>query len=250
LTTRAKAANVAAFLVWRQGRLGPAKTLAETAVALSREAGNASCLANSIQTLGNVLTLANDMEGAAIAYDQAEEKGREAGDLHCVAEVIHNRALLSMLRSDYERAGALLNEVVALARRIESPDILVNGLIDLAYVALHERRHEDAAALFRETLETNDRLGWKEIDVYCLLGLAAVAVAEGNFVRAATLKGAAEASREGLGLHTWVEQYVEEIAGQIETALRTRISDAAIADARTAGEALKLDESTAYALRA
>jgi hypothetical protein len=45
-----------------------------------------------------------------------------------------------------------------------------------------------------------------------------------------------------------LEQYVEEIAGQIEAALRLRITDAAIAGARTAGRALSLDESTSYAL--
>jgi hypothetical protein len=124
---------------------------------------------------------------------------------------------------------------------------LVNALIDLAYVALHDGRYADAEALFRETLQTNERLGWKEIDVYCVLGFASVALAEGNLVRAATLSGAAESSREALGLHSWLERYVEEIAGEIEAALR--VADAAIAGARAAGQALALDESTAYALR-
>jgi predicted ATPase len=251
LTTRAKAEHVAAFLAWRQGKIGPAKTLAESAVALSREAGDAWCLANSLQTLGNVLTTANEVDRAAIAYNEAEEKGREAGDLHCVAEVIHNRALLAMLGGDYSHAvashaGALLDEVVVLARQTGSPDILVNALIDLAYVALHDGRYADAEALFRETLQANERLHWKEIDVYCVLGFASLAVAEGNLIRAATLSGAAESSREALGLHSWLERYVEEIAGQIEAALR--VADAAIAGARTAGQALTLDESTAYAL--
>jgi predicted ATPase/class 3 adenylate cyclase len=245
--TRARAANVAAFLAWRQADLESARALAETAVALGREAGDAHGLARSLNTLGNVLQIAGEVELAATVYEECEEQARRVGDLHALSTTTHNRGCVALLGSNYSEAEALLTQSLALARRVGAPDVIVNALIDLAYLALHEGRHADAAALFHETLETNERLGWKELAVYCLLGLAAVAVAEGDLVRAATLGGAAEASREAIGLHSWLEQYVEEIAGQIEAALQPRITEAAIADAHSAGRALNLDESTAYA---
>jgi predicted ATPase/class 3 adenylate cyclase len=246
--TRAKAANVAAFLAWRQGDLERARALAEMAVALGREAGDARALARSVNTLGNVLLIAGEVELAARVYEEAEEHARRAGDLHALSTTTHNLGCVALLATNYAEAGTLLTESLVVARRVGAPDVIVNALIDLAYLALHEGRHVDAAALFHETLETNERLGWKEAAVYCLLGLARVAVTEGDLVRAAMLSGAAEASREALGLHSWLEQYVEEIACQIDAALRPRVTDATIARARTAGQALNLDESTAYAL--
>jgi predicted ATPase len=248
--TRARAANVAAFLAWRQGDLERARAHAETAVALGREAGDAQGLARSLNTLGNVLQIAGEVELAAAVYKESEEHARRVGDLHALSTTTHNRGCVALLATDYSEAEALLSESLALARRVGAPDITVNALIDLAYVALHEGRPTDAAALFHETLATNERLGWKEVAVYCLLGLAAVALVEGDLVRAAMLSGAAEASREAIGLHSWLEQYVEEIAGRIEGALRPRMTEAAIAGAHAAGQALSLDESMAYALNA
>jgi len=248
--SRAKAMNVAAFLAWRQGDLKQARALAETAVALDHEAGDAQGLARSLNTLGNVLQFMGEVELAASVYEECEENARRAGDDHALANSTHNRGCVALLETNYPEAKALLTDSLMLARRVGAPDIIVNALIDLAYLALHEDRHTDAAALFHETLEANARLGWKEASVYSLLGLGAVAVAGGDLVRAAMLTGAAEASREALGLDSWLEQYVEEIAGKIEAALRARIADEAIAGARTAGHALSLDDATAYALNA
>jgi predicted ATPase len=214
--SRAKATNVAAFLAWRQGDLKQARVLAETAVALDREAGDAQGLARSLNTLGNVLQFAGEVELAASVYEECEENARRAGDDHALANSTHNRGCVALLEANYPEAKALLTDSLTLARRVGAPDIIVNALIDLAYLALHEDLHRDAAALFHETLEANARLGWKEASVYSLLGLGAVAVVEGDLVRAAKLAGAAEASREALGLDSWLEQYVEEIAGKIE----------------------------------
>jgi non-specific serine/threonine protein kinase len=246
--TRANAANVAAFLAWRQGDLEPARALAETAVALGREAGDAQSLARSLNTLGNVLQIEGDVERAVMVYAECERYAQLVGDLHALSTTTHNRGLAALLAADYSKAEALLVESLELARRVGAPDITANALIDLGYLALLEGRRADAAALFHETLETNERLGWKELAAYCLLGLAAVAVGEGDLVRAAMLNGAAETSREAIGLHSWLEPYVHEIAGQVEAALRPRMTDAVIAGALSAGEALSLDESIAYAL--
>ncbi len=248
-STRAKAANTAAFLAWRQGDLERARTLAEMAVALLRETGETRFLARSLNTLGNVLQVQGELDRAASAYKESEEKAREAGDPHLIATTTHNRGLVALLAREYSEAAALLDESLALARQVGAPNLVVNALLDLAYVALHEGRHRDAAGLCRETLETNAKLGWKEVSVCALLGLAAVAIAEGDLVRAAKLRGSAEASREALGLQSWLEGYIEEIADQTEAALRPHLEDVAVASAHSEGQTLNLDESTAYALK-
>ncbi len=219
------------------------------AVALLRETGETRFLARSLNTLGNVLQVQGELDRAASAYKESEEKAREAGDPHLIATTTHNRGLVALLAREYSEAAALLDESLALARQVGAPNLVVNALLDLAYVALHEGRHGDAAGLCRETLETNAKLGWKEVSVCALLGLAAVAIAEGDLVRAAKLRGSAEASREALGLQSWLEGYIEEIADQTEAALRPHFEDVAVASAHSEGQTLNLDESTAYALK-
>src|SRR5205814_1912511 len=122
--SRAKATNVAAFLAWRQGDLKQARALAETAVALDREAGDAQGLARSLNTLGNILQFEGEVELAARAYEECEENARRAGDDHALANSTHNRGCVALLETNYPEANALLTDSLTIARRVGAPDII------------------------------------------------------------------------------------------------------------------------------
>jgi tetratricopeptide (TPR) repeat protein len=115
------------------------------------------------------------------------------------ALVLINLALLARDQGEYQRAAALLEEALGLFRRLGDKGYVAYTLLILGTIASALGDCEGAGALYRECLTLRRDLQDKRGIATCLAALGCVAADTARFMRAATLFGAAEASREATG---------------------------------------------------
>jgi hypothetical protein len=125
---------------------------------------------------------------------------------------------------------------------MQTPSLFHN----LAYVALRQGDCQKATALFNESLEMFREQGNKKGVAECLVGLAGVMGTCGQARWSATLLGAAEATREALGVTLWPANQIEH--DRNVAAVRARLDEATFTAAWAEGRAMTMEQAIAYAL--
>jgi tetratricopeptide (TPR) repeat protein len=263
-----------------QSELGQANALIEQAVAVWRELGDKSGIADALLNMGRVARRQGDydrsekllQESLALFREQqimwgivwalislgdvALDQGEPANALEPVQEALAltqslgdtygnmwARCLLGRLahlQGDLERAATLLEESLAWLRNWRSPS-LFEILNDLGRVALDQGDIDRAAALFGESLKLSSEPG-NEVDIsLSLVGLAGVAAELGQPARAAQLLGAAKAGHESIGRSlTPVERYMFD---RYAASIRAQLNDTTFALMWAEGEKMTLEQA-------
>jgi predicted ATPase/DNA-binding SARP family transcriptional activator/DNA-binding CsgD family transcriptional regulator len=189
-----------------------------------------------------------DHAGASELFEEGLALAREAGDAFRIGMSLTGVGYLALLQGDHERATALCQETLSLAHNLGSAgvELIPENLVNLGLAALTRGDHERATASFEEALAMSQDLGRKETIVNTLEGMASLAGARGEATRAARLWGAAEVSREAIGIvlapgeRALHEPYL--------ATTRSRLGEAAWEEALTEGRAMSLEEAAEYAL--
>jgi DNA-binding CsgD family transcriptional regulator len=156
-------------------------------------------VALSLHYLGRAAHYQNNIERAAMLYDESLAIRRRLGDDHGVALTLNSLGVLARDRGDDLQAQALYEESLALFRTIGDSWGIGLLLNNLARVARDRGDWERTAALCAESLVFFQELGDLHGVAWVLSNLAVVARRRAIWEQAARLHGAAEAVRERLG---------------------------------------------------
>jgi predicted ATPase/DNA-binding CsgD family transcriptional regulator len=240
-------AGLQSKLLWGAGAMvffqrdhAAAVPLVERALALAREAGDATSAARILAFLGEVLLKAGQADRARACWEEAAALYRSLPEDPWTAFAPKNLGYLALIAGDHDRAEAHFEESLAVARRVDHAWGVAEAhalLAELARVRDDARR---AAALFGESLRNHAQQGDRIGIAQCLTGLGRVAATRDQPARAVRLFGAAAAVHDALGsrqLHG-ADARDEGLLSPLRSALGT----AAFEDAWAAGRTLPLEQ--------
>jgi hypothetical protein len=115
----------------------------------------------------------------------------------------------------------------------------------LATIALEEGRLEDADSMLRASVRIHSELGDLLDTAVDLCRFAAVLAREGKAVTATRLLSSLDALSDEIGTR---RSYVEELSEETLTTIRTRLDEAAFAEAWEQGRTLTIGDAVTLAL--
>jgi tetratricopeptide (TPR) repeat protein len=246
---QAQVALWAAVFAWRRNDLDRAHELADHALSLAREVGDARRTAWCLNTRAIIAgQLEGDIARAELLCEEAAAIFRELGESKSLGVLAHNRGLYALQQGDYGKARARLEEALSTGREIGSVEMISNALCDLAVLALYEDRLAVAVELFVESLVSARTTGWRLNVAYSLCGLASVLAARGELEAAARLLGASEMLQELIGEKPSL--YAVRIYNDYAAPVLEQRAEPEIAAAWHAGRAMSEADAAAYALAA
>jgi non-specific serine/threonine protein kinase len=242
----AKALCAAGALTFHQGDLARAASLLEESMALARELGSRTLIAEQLLYLGHVARARGDLDAAVAFLEECRSLSSEERDLHgitwstlCLGAVAHSQG-------EHTRARALCEQALASARLWRRPPSVAWSLLNLGDVALSEERYDESAALYRESLILFQDQGNRSAIAHALEGLAGAAAGRAEPRRATLLLGAAEAVREAIRAPLKATEYVEH--GNRIAHLRTVLGQETFAHCWKAGRGMTLEQAILHAL--
>ena len=242
---RGKALNGASRLAVVAGDVSIARLRAEEGLALNRRVGSALGTADSLWRLSYALAADRDFERAQQLLLECIPLYGDLGEEHAAIEAVRDLAWTYEEIGDLARARALYEEGLHRARAQGNTRLEARLLGGLAIVAVDEGRVEDARSLLKENfpmyLELDDLRGTGENLCRCAHALAA----EGDAVTAAQLLGGSDAVFEGIGARP---PWLARMNDQTLAAIREKLEEPAVAEAREQGRAMAVDEAVALAL--
>ncbi|MCE7987441.1 MAG: LuxR family transcriptional regulator [Caldilinea sp. CFX5] len=220
----------------------------EEGMVIAREQGAQLLIAFALTALGQVANAQHDYALAFARHKESLAIRRELGDKFRIASGIIHLGTVVCDKHDYAGAQSLYQEGLALFQELGAEWEIANVLNYLGQLALLQGDSTQAWALLQESLARWRSLGtlqWKGI-AECLEGLAGTCAVQQQFVEAARLFGAAEASREFLGATP--PPLVGISAANKLAALHTQLDEAAFVAAWAEGRKLTAEQAVEYAL--
>lgn len=283
---RARALSGAGLIAHFQNRYDEAVERFEESLSLARAVGDREAVMTSLSGLATTVGRHKDPAAARAMYTEAIGIAGELGDDAGAAALRLALATVLWYQGDTS-AGPLLRQSLteaealglayesAGARQILGWQALADGALSearaqleaaaaafsaqqdrwgvarcrlgLGYTACAAKDVNAARSHFAECLRIVGEVGHKLITCACLGGLAVAAAAEGRAERAATLFGAATATRRQINAKH--SRLVQDAQTAGEDAARTALGDAVYADAFAAGERMGIDAAKALAER-
>lgn len=245
---RARALNLAARLVSRQGDYDLSKSLADSSVKLGRELGDPELIAFVVRGAGLVYHSRRELDIAAAMYSEALSLLKDSTNMGLAIEVKHSLGLLAVEQGDYKAGLELLTECVTYSRNEGGQAMLAQQLESLANAQLGLGDLGSAASSWVESLsifrDLNDPFG----TIWCLEGLAILSAKHGDYERALGLASAADRiSREwSLRTGSFRRGQLEDVITEAATKLGERRREAAW----NAGQTMNMTRALEYALSA
>jgi predicted ATPase/class 3 adenylate cyclase len=243
---RAKALNGGARLALRAGDLAAVRRLAEEALALHRELGDAWGTADSRYLLGAAAASQGDFAGAQHIFEESVQVFRELGDAHYALLATRALAWMCSELGEDERFRLLHEDNLRRARALGNGRMAARSLASLSGIALREGRVRDALSMLKEAYRLDRDGGYIGEIALDLYDFAELLAAQGIAGTAARLLSRGEALREeiGEGLESWAAEMNEKTL----TTIRAQLSAAAFDEAWEQGRALTIGEAVALAL--
>jgi predicted ATPase/DNA-binding SARP family transcriptional activator len=218
----------------------------EKALALFQEVGDLRYMAESMDKLGRVEMLNNDLESAQKRFDEAIYLFRQLNIKSGISDVLQGYGRIAGIKGDYEQAYTSLRESAVLAEEFGNRISYLFTRSLLGYLALQQGKISEAHEIFTETVRSffDDK---NEIGVaFDLEGMAGLFVAVGKYEMAVQLIGWSDALRKRIGdARPPLEQAdVDKIIG----ACLTKMGEVVFSDAYDEGQAMTLEEAVEYAL--
>jgi predicted ATPase/DNA-binding SARP family transcriptional activator len=212
---------------YRQGDYARSKELAEEALAVFRELGDASEIGRCVGTLGNVAVSEGDFARATELYEESAALARVEGNESRLAVLLANLGAIAGQKGDQEGSARYASEAAALQRAAGEIDTLSVSLHNLGRAQIALGDVDAAASSLTESLELAREVGYPEVIAYDLSGLAELALMDGRLEQAAELLGASQDRFRELGVHVDREeaQAQERVLSSLYEELGTERTD-------------------------
>jgi predicted ATPase len=228
-----------------QGRLEEAGGRYQEALAAAREAGPTWVACSSMIELGSLAALRGEDARADAMHAEAAGLARRTGMRRGIAHVHNEMGLAARARGQPERALPLHQEALAIHRALV-PSRVPRTLGQVGCTEARLGQYDGAEAHLREAATLALATPQPPTVLLLLTGLALVAAGRGDHSLAARLLGAAEASRDRLGVPAvGAEREEAALAGRMA---RAGLTPDAFETAQVAGRELGPDEALRVAL--
>jgi predicted ATPase/class 3 adenylate cyclase/DNA-binding CsgD family transcriptional regulator len=243
---RAAALVNAGFLAVRQHDYEAAVPPLEEALAISRDLGDRTAVAQTLARYAVVPHHLGDHDRARAMLSEALALGRQRDDIRVIELTLQYLADLDRDLGRYAEAAGAYEESLELARRRGNRHSVAYSLRGLGHVARSRGEYARARDLLKESLGLLRELRDRRCIPLCLEGLACIAVGPAWAERAARLLGAAGALQDRTGAPAPPSDMADY--RRTEADARARLGKERFAAIRAAGAAMPLDEAVAYAL--
>ena len=217
---------------------------ASTAVALARELGDASGLADALRELGQVMSLRSDFAAAFSLYEEALAVTRATGDSPVAA--LTDLADVALAAGELERAIDYAVQASELASGHDAEIVQAISAYNTAAALVQLGRDAEAPPYIRSALDTFVRIDYRELIGWSLAATSAYA-ATIEPPDAARLLGAAEAAVESAGAALGpAEQRLRDWSLSL---LRERLGPAELQECLQSGRELDPTEAVSLARR-
>jgi tetratricopeptide (TPR) repeat protein len=249
--TRGHAYFQAGLLAFWPGLDERASELHGKALAIGRQTGDPTVTALALAGLARVALRsgnAADIKEARWLCREAMTITEGTDDRIGRSNAMHVLGVAAQMAGDFDEARELMTQRIALAREAGNLATVSSEAGNLSMVERQLGNLDEAEALAREALEIDYRRGDEWAMPYKVSGIAAVATDRGDFDRAATLVGAAEAmmEREKADWPPDERPHYERMLARIPRAL----GEDEFERIRAIGRAMSNDEAVAFALGA
>ena len=195
---RGRALFDAGYLAFRKGEYERSAALQNQALALGRETNNPTVTALALVGLARI-ALRTDVEEARRLCREALAVTEGTSDRAGRSSAMHVLGVAAQMAGDFLEARDLMSRRIALAREEGNLATISSEAGNLSMVERQLGNLDEAEALSREALDIAYRRGDELMAAWMMNGLAAVAADRGEFDRAATLIGIADAAMEAAG---------------------------------------------------
>jgi predicted ATPase len=243
--TRAKALRGAAEIALSVGDTQALRRLAEDALSLHLELGDAWGAAFSRFILSNAAADQGDLTTSEHLADESLRVFREVGDEHMALWASRHLAWTYDNLGDPERAHAVHEDNLRQARALHNQEVEWQTLGSLASYIASKGRVQDAASMLKAALHICRELG--DLPIAVILCRIAGAFALAGKAHAATqLLAGAEALHEEIGAS--VRPRLADMNEETLATIRTQLDEESLASAWEQGRMLRGDEVVALAL--
>ncbi len=232
-----------------RGNLSEAQAYFEKSLDSFRGLSSISGLTLSLVHLGQSLFYQGLIDQATPLFEECLHVNREAGKTRSssFALALNYLSEIAVLRSQPELARELNGQSLKLSKNAGYDWCVELGIFTAGLLAMRSGELESAAFCFQENLNLQQSLKehWRSLAV--LEATAELSVARREWLGAARLFGVAESLQGTLGI-LQMPVYRQDYESSLAT-LKEQIDAAVLTEARSAGQALSLEQALAYALR-
>jgi predicted ATPase/DNA-binding SARP family transcriptional activator/DNA-binding CsgD family transcriptional regulator len=244
--TRAKILRLAGVLSEESGLYERAEKLHEQGLALYRRLGSTEGVAASLTSLGSLAFAVGDLERGMLLTQESLALKQELGDERALMSSRNNLGEMMQKAGELAKAQTLFEENLRSDEMSKDEWGQAVSRLNLGTLAIEQGDLVRSEKLLFEALRAFRRLGDEDASTECLESLAGAAGARGEWVRAATLFGAAEAAREVLGVP--IRPVDQERYERFVASSRRGQGETAWASAWSKGRALSLQQAIDHAL--
>jgi len=242
---RAKVLNAATAFALEFGDARTARMRADEALAINVQLAHAWGIARSTFLLGQVVREEGDLAGARDLFDDSARQFRGVGDEHFELLATAVSAWICRLLGEYDRGRALDEDTLRRARAARNVRIEAHVLLGLAEAAHAAGETEEALSDLKRAYEVFRDLGARNELADSLMRFAEVVAARSATTAVRLLACADIAFKETTGASNSV---VAARNARTLASVRTRLDEAAFADAWAEGGALTPDQAVELAL--
>ncbi|HET9328776.1 MAG TPA: protein kinase [Candidatus Eisenbacteria bacterium] len=243
--TRAKVLYGSSLLAYAQGDYEAAEKRIDECLPVFRETGNGDRVSACLGMLGNIAGQRNDYDLARKRYEEALEISRQSGNRMALATHLNNLGNVARRQGDVTAARTMFDEAASEMRALGDQSSLSMVLGNLGNIANAQGDLPASRGYLREAFQITKELGaQRQLPVLLELG-ADLADRLGDFSRAVTMRGAADALREDAGMPIGAADRVHEES--IVSQLREKVGIGVFEEAWSAGRSIGLDEAIAQA---
>jgi predicted ATPase/DNA-binding SARP family transcriptional activator len=195
----ANALRTASALAVLRGDYEQARGLAERALALYRNAGDARGVVRSLSNLGAILFGLEELELAAATLDECIVLAEQLDERRLVALARNNRGDVALSAGELEIAADQFEQSLALLRDANDVANVARALYNLGAVEIGRGSLDAARSLLIEALQLSVGVDDKEDVAWCLIALASIGERAGKLQDAATVLGFTNAFLKRIG---------------------------------------------------
>jgi len=237
------------FVTRMRGNYNLARKLLDQSLALFERLGDKSMSTYPQAELAVLALYEGNSERAARLLTEAVHFCRQSrGDKLGLAACLNRLGLVRQVEGSLDEARALHEESLTYFRDLHDKLGVASCLSDLGKLHLSEGMPEDSARLQKESLILRKEFGINHGVAECMERLAAIAARQGDHTRAARLFGAANATREAIGVPLPPTDRSDQ-ERSIST-VKSELGDTAFTAAWSEGRDLSLEQAVDYALAA
>lgn len=243
---RGRASFDAGYLAFWKGDDERSTSLQNRALELGREANNPSITALALVGLARIALRTEDVKEARRLCREALAVTEGTADRVGRSSAMHVLGVAAQMAGDFLEARDVMSQRIALAREMGNLATVSSEAGNLSMVERQLGNLDEAEALAREALDIDYRRGDGQGIPWKVNGLAAVATDRGEFGRAATLIGVADATMKASG-GAWPPDEQKHYDRTVAT-LTEAMGSGEFDRARATGRAMTTSEAVDFAL--